>query len=103
MEKLGLGSKAGKIKTVGAIICVGGALTTSLYKGKAFYLTHDHHPHYHSPAVAAAMAVSSPHWTRGTFMLVGSCLCYATWYILQDVSICFIFNFETGEVAGSIS
>ncbi|KAG8476399.1 hypothetical protein CXB51_033297 [Gossypium anomalum] len=83
MEKLGLGSKAGKIKTVGAIICVGGALTTSLYKGKAFYLTHDHHPHYHSPAVAAAMAVSSPHWTRGTFMLVGSCLCYATWYILQ--------------------
>ncbi|XP_040963493.1 WAT1-related protein At5g64700 isoform X2 [Gossypium hirsutum] len=83
MEMLGLGSKAGKIKTVGAIICVGGALTTSLYKGKAFYLTHDHHPHYHSPAVAAAMAVSSPHWTRGTFMLVGSCLCYATWYILQ--------------------
>ncbi|TYH97996.1 hypothetical protein ES332_A12G279100v1 [Gossypium tomentosum] len=83
MEKLGLGSKAGKIKTVGAIICVGGALTTSLYKGKAFYLTHDHHPHYHSPAVAATMAVSSPHWTRGTFMLVGSCLCYATWYILQ--------------------
>ncbi|GMJ06333.1 Usually multiple acids move in and out Transporters 21 [Hibiscus trionum] len=82
MEKLGLGSRAGKIKTVGTIICVGGALTTSLYKGKAFYLGHDHR-HFHSPAAAAAMMVSSSHWTRGTFMLVGSCLCYAIWYILQ--------------------
>ncbi|XP_022722647.1 WAT1-related protein At5g64700-like isoform X2 [Durio zibethinus] len=78
MEKLGLGSRAGKIKTVGAILCVGGALTTSLYKGKAFYLSHDHH--IHTPA---ATDVSETHWTRGTFMLVGSCLCYATWYILQ--------------------
>ncbi|KAK8489132.1 hypothetical protein V6N11_028492 [Hibiscus sabdariffa] len=69
MEKLGLDSKAGKIKTVGTIICVGGALTTSLYKGKAFYLTDRHH-HFRSSA-AAAMEVSSSQWTRGTFMLVG--------------------------------
>ncbi|KAE8661981.1 hypothetical protein F3Y22_tig00113721pilonHSYRG00036 [Hibiscus syriacus] len=79
MEKLGLDSKAGKIKTMGAIICVGGALTTSLYKGKEFNLIHDHR-HFHSPA---AMEVSSSNWTRGSFMLVGSCLCYAIWYILQ--------------------
>ena len=78
MEKVGVGSRAGKIKTVGAILCVGGALTASLYKGKAFYLGHDNH--IHTPA---AMDVSKSHWSRGTFMLVGSCLCYATWYILQ--------------------
>ncbi|KAK6250842.1 EamA domain - like 10 [Theobroma cacao] len=78
IEKLGLGTRAGKIKIVGAILCVGGALTTCLYKGKAFYLVHDHN--FHRPA---AMNVSKSHWTRGTFMLIGSCLCYATWYILQ--------------------
>ncbi|XVF10211.1 hypothetical protein REPUB_Repub07fG0163100 [Reevesia pubescens] len=78
MEKLGLGSRAGKIKTMGALLCVGGALTTSLYKGKAFYLAHDHHFHR-----TTAMDVSKSHWTRGTFLLVGSCMCYATWYILQ--------------------
>ncbi|GMI75606.1 Usually multiple acids move in and out Transporters 25 [Hibiscus trionum] len=78
IEKLGLGSKAGKIKTVGAIVCVGGALTTSLYKGKAFHLGDGQHFHR-----IAAMDVSNSHWTRGTFMLVGSCVCYASWYILQ--------------------
>ncbi|XWS48674.1 hypothetical protein CRYUN_Cryun13aG0096400 [Craigia yunnanensis] len=78
MEKLGVGSRAGKIKTVGAILCVGGALTASLYKGKAFYLGHDNH--IHTPA---AIDVSKSHGSHGTFMLVGSCLCYATWYILQ--------------------
>ncbi|XVF12785.1 hypothetical protein REPUB_Repub08aG0149600 [Reevesia pubescens] len=78
MEKLRLGSRAGKIKTLGAILCVGGALTTSVYKGQAFYLSQDHH--FHRPA---AMDVSKSHWTQGTFMLVASCLCYSTWYILQ--------------------
>ncbi|KAK9045084.1 hypothetical protein V6N11_058974 [Hibiscus sabdariffa] len=78
IEKLGLGSKAGKIKTAGAFLCVGGALTASLYKGKSFHVGDGHHFHR-----IAAMDVSSSHWTRGTFMLVGSCVCYASWYILQ--------------------
>ncbi|MBA0571494.1 hypothetical protein Golob_001881 [Gossypium lobatum] len=78
IEKLGLGSKGGKIKTAGAILCVGGALTASLYKGKVFHLADGHH--FHRPAV---MEVSRSQWTRGTFMLVGSCVCYASWYILQ--------------------
>ncbi|KAL4362298.1 hypothetical protein GQ457_04G013970 [Hibiscus cannabinus] len=78
IEKVGLGSKAGKIKTAGAFLCVGGALTTSLYKGKAFHVGDGHHFHR-----IPAMDVSSSHWTRGTFMLVGSCVCYASWYILQ--------------------
>ncbi|MBA0781009.1 hypothetical protein Gotri_001971, partial [Gossypium trilobum] len=66
IEKLGLGSKGGKIKTAGAILCVGGALTASLYKGKVFHLADGHH--FHRPAV---MEVSKSQWTRGTFMLVG--------------------------------
>ncbi|TYI85516.1 hypothetical protein E1A91_D04G001500v1 [Gossypium mustelinum] len=78
IEKLGLGSKGGKIKTAGAILCVGGALAASLYKGKVFHLADGHH--FHRPAV---MEVSKSQWTRGTFMLVGSCVCYASWYILQ--------------------
>ncbi|KAK8576476.1 hypothetical protein V6N13_032398 [Hibiscus sabdariffa] len=66
IEKVGLGSKAGKIKTAGAFLCVGGALTTSLYKGKAFHVGDGHHLHR-----IPAMDVSSSHWTRGTLMLVG--------------------------------
>ncbi|OMO95135.1 Drug/metabolite transporter [Corchorus capsularis] len=79
IEKLRLGTTGGKIKTLGAILCVGGAVTAGLYKGKAFYLDHPHGFH----TAPAAMNVSKSHWTRGTFMLVGSCVCYAAWYILQ--------------------
>lgn len=66
------------MKTIGAIICVGGALTVSLYKGKK--LIHGHlkiHSHH------ITSGPSHPHWTRGTFMLVASVLCYATWYMVQ--------------------
>lgn len=77
VEKLGLHALAGKLKALGAIFCVAGALTTSLYKGKAFHLSH------HGLHPTAALETSMPHWGRGTFMLLGSCLSYATWYIVQ--------------------
>ncbi|XP_059434477.1 WAT1-related protein At5g64700-like [Corylus avellana] len=77
VEKLGLCTLAGKLKVLGAIFCVAGALTTSLYKGKAFHLNH------HGLHPNAVLKTSKPHWGRGTFMLVGSCFSYATWYIVQ--------------------
>ncbi|KAJ7965212.1 WAT1-related protein [Quillaja saponaria] len=78
MEKLGLKTWPGRIKTLGAILCVAGALTTSLYKGKGFYIHHHSHDHSHTSAVA-----SKSNWTRGTLFLVGSCLSYSTWYMVQ--------------------
>lgn len=78
MEKLGLKTWAGKAKTVGAILCVGGALTTSLYKGKAFHLHHhNHHSHTYSTQAHKTNMI------RGSLFLVGSCLSYTTWYIVQ--------------------
>ncbi|KAJ7959470.1 WAT1-related protein [Quillaja saponaria] len=79
MEKLRLKTWAGRVKTSGAILCVAGALTTTLYKGKAFYIGH-HSDDDHSHTAAEA---SKNNWTRGTFFLVGSCLSYTTWYMLQ--------------------
>ncbi|KAE8719678.1 hypothetical protein F3Y22_tig00109926pilonHSYRG00023 [Hibiscus syriacus] len=35
------------------------------------------------PSLVQPLHVSNSHLTRGTFMLVGSCVCYASWYILQ--------------------
>ncbi|KAB1205246.1 hypothetical protein CJ030_MR7G012118 [Morella rubra] len=77
IEKLGLNSRAGKLKTLGAIVCVAGALTASLYRGKAFHICHQSlHP-------VLAVKASKAHWARGTFMLVGSCLSYGIWFIVQ--------------------
>ena len=76
-EQLKLHTRAGKVKTLGALLCVAGALTTSLYKGHEFHIGHQH---------VGAHTVAEPtnaYWTRGTFLLVGSCLSYSTWFIVQ--------------------
>ncbi|KAK9914609.1 hypothetical protein M0R45_038378 [Rubus argutus] len=78
IEKLNLQTRAGKIKCLGVIVCVGGAITSSLYKGKAFYLVHHSNNHHH-----ITVEPSYAHWTRGTIMLVCSCLSYSTWFIAQ--------------------
>ncbi|GLT49251.1 hypothetical protein SLA2020_228200 [Shorea laevis] len=80
VEKLGLGSKTGKAKTAGAILCVGGALVTTLYKGMAF---HFHMPHHKSHHPLTTLHTVKHSWTRGTMLLIGSCISYAAWYMLQ--------------------
>ncbi|KAK2636693.1 hypothetical protein Ddye_031485 [Dipteronia dyeriana] len=89
IEKLKLDTIEGKFKTLGAILCVGGALTTSLYKGKD--IIHFGHPKIHHNSTVNIS--QRHHWTRGTFMLVGSVMSYASWYMVQ-VKLLKIFPFK---------
>ncbi|XP_020205504.1 WAT1-related protein At5g64700 isoform X2 [Cajanus cajan] len=75
MENLVLQTRAGKAKCVGAILCVGGALVTGLYKGKQFSI--DHHSHH------LQIAAHRTHMLRGSFFLIGSCFSYTAWFIAQ--------------------
>ncbi|KAK3042038.1 hypothetical protein RJ639_001740 [Escallonia herrerae] len=77
IEKLGLQTRAGKIKTLGAALCLAGALTISLYKGKTINGIH------HTTTHHAIIMKTKPNWTRGTSFLVGSILSYGMWFILQ--------------------
>ncbi|KAH1214312.1 WAT1-related protein [Glycine max] len=77
LEKLGLHTWAGRAKCGGAILCVGGALVTSIYKGKKFYLGHQSH---HVQTVATA---HETHMLRGTFVLICSCFSYTAWFLVQ--------------------
>ncbi|KAM6555311.1 hypothetical protein CsatB_002330 [Cannabis sativa] len=78
MERLRLGSKEGKVKTIGAFLCVSGALLTALYKGNEFFIS-NHHSDHHSSIIITP----HHHWTRGTIMLVASTLAYSSWFIVQ--------------------
>ncbi|KAI3457917.1 hypothetical protein Pfo_014580 [Paulownia fortunei] len=75
IETLGVRSRAGKIKVLGAMLCLAGALTIVLYKGKSFHISH-----YHEPK---SIKKTKQNKTRGTMFLVGSCLSYGIWFILQ--------------------
>ncbi|KAJ8446392.1 hypothetical protein Cgig2_019285 [Carnegiea gigantea] len=77
MDRLNLNTRRGKIKVIGTLLCVAGALTVSLYKGKVFHIG-NHHVHHH-----IMINKMKQNWTRGTLLLVGSCLSYATWFTVQ--------------------
>lgn len=78
MESVRIQTWGGQAKCVGAILCVGGALVTSLYKGKEFYI---HRGSHHD---ATHVAAAHPHhMLRGTFFLILSCFSLSTWFIVQ--------------------
>ncbi|KAK9292596.1 hypothetical protein L1049_020570 [Liquidambar formosana] len=78
MERLGVHTGMGKIKIAGAMLCLAGALTTSLYKGKAFHLGHRSTAQHHTK-----VKTTKPNLKRGSFFLSCSVLSYAAWFIVQ--------------------
>ncbi|XP_020112535.1 WAT1-related protein At5g64700-like isoform X1 [Ananas comosus] len=80
LERMRLRSTAGKVKVLGTLLCVGGTMIVSLYKGKALHLWPTHLLKLHHGAKGAE---DHHHWLRGTLFLVCSCLSYAFWFITQ--------------------
>ncbi|GFP95163.1 protein walls are thin 1 [Phtheirospermum japonicum] len=88
IEKVRLNRKDGISKVAGTLLCVAGASVITLYKGPTIY----------SPAPrlqsTAALAVAEPvvlalgdakgkNWTLGCIYLIGHCLSWSGWLVLQ--------------------
>ncbi|KAM7463599.1 hypothetical protein LguiA_031720 [Lonicera macranthoides] len=76
IERLRVCTRAGEIKIGGAILCLGGALTISLYRGTTLHI---------GPHIKYDGAIKGPqhNYKRGTLFLVASILSYATRFIMQ--------------------
>ncbi|KAF0895419.1 hypothetical protein E2562_012427 [Oryza meyeriana var. granulata] len=82
VESLNMKSKAGGAKILGTLTSMAGVLVLSLYKGMA--LTN-------RSAMDAAVSAgrdgdgkkNNTQWTLGTVMLLGNCLCFSLWLLLQ--------------------
>lgn len=79
-EPLNMRSIVGIIKVVGALVCVGGTIIISLYKGKVLHLWPTNIIGYHPSKAATAFG---HHHIRGTILLAISCLSLAVWYTVQ--------------------
>lgn len=77
-------SKGGRAKILGALICIGGALSLTLYKGMP--LTNQH-----SQATAQIVnhnymmsaAKQRERWALGSVLLAAGCLLWASWFLIQ--------------------
>ncbi|KAL1534814.1 WD repeat-containing protein wat1 [Salvia divinorum] len=85
IEKVRLDRKDGISKVAGLLICVAGASVITLFKGPAIYSP----PASLQRAAAEAMApvvlgdASGKSWTMGCLYLIGHCLSWAGWLVLQ--------------------
>ncbi|CAK8575026.1 unnamed protein product [Lathyrus sativus] len=88
MEDLNIKTWGGIAKCFGAILCVGGALSISLYKGKEIYIgNHSHH------VERIVVGAQKSRMLRGTFFLIASCCCSTVWFIMQ-VRLAKVFPFR---------
>ncbi|OMO95170.1 Drug/metabolite transporter [Corchorus capsularis] len=87
IETVNLKSKSGRAKILGSVICVGGALLLTLYKGIPLF-----NPHPHSQAMAPTMAHAiklsssrrAERWTIGCLALIVGTLLWSSWFIIQS-------------------
>ncbi|XP_015069165.1 WAT1-related protein At5g64700-like [Solanum pennellii] len=96
VEKLRWKTRLGKIKLLGAILCLAGALTITFYKGKVFYISH-HHKHQNSSNY-------HEHKLRGTIFLMCSCMSYGCWFLIQSkVSKLFPYKYSATFIISIIA
>ncbi|XP_073275060.1 protein WALLS ARE THIN 1-like [Primulina huaijiensis] len=86
IEKVRLDRKDGISKVAGTIFCVVGASVITLYKGPTIYSPAPHlrrAAEVAAPAVMALGDANGKNWTLGCIFLIGHCLSWSGWLVLQ--------------------
>lgn len=83
MEKVDIKKVRSQTKIAGTVVCVGGAMLMTLYKGPIVPIFgRTHHNHFASPSSSSSVN-SDKDWTKGSILLVAACLAWAAFFILQ--------------------
>ncbi|XP_057433499.1 WAT1-related protein At3g30340-like [Lotus japonicus] len=79
LETVNIKCNSGRAKIVGTLVCIGGTLLLTLYRGKALF----NFSHYQS-AVKLAPTRTARGWTIGVIALILGTLFWSSWFILQS-------------------
>ncbi|KAL1556442.1 WAT1-related protein-like protein [Salvia divinorum] len=82
LERVSIKCSSGRGKVAGALVCVGGAILLTVYKGV---------PLFHFPVVAQSMerhmlvhpGFGRERWTIGSVALFAGTICWSSWFLLQ--------------------
>jgi drug/metabolite transporter (DMT)-like permease len=83
IEQVRLNRKDGISKVLGTILCVMGASVITLYKGPTIYSPTPPTQRFNSPVLVSLGDASGKNWTLGCIFLIGHCLSWAGWLVLQ--------------------
>nr|CAB3504348.1 unnamed protein product [Digitaria exilis] len=82
-EKLALQKWYGRMKFLGALLCMGGTLLVSLLKGRVLHIWPTGLLKGYQHANAASATDAHHNIVVGTLFLCGSCVAYSMWFITQ--------------------
>jgi drug/metabolite transporter (DMT)-like permease len=91
MEKVRIRSLRGQAKVFGTACTVAGAVLMILYHGPVVQFPWSR-GHHHGAAADAAENQSSASWLSGTVMVIGSCVSWAGFFILQVAHRTVVWN-----------
>ncbi|CAN1824190.1 Protein WALLS ARE THIN 1 [Linum perenne] len=85
IEKVRFDRKDGIAKAIGTACCVAGASVITLYKGPAIYTPTPPLTNLLASATTSSAedGSGSTNWTLGCVYLIGHCLCWSGWLVLQ--------------------
>ena len=82
LEKVDIRKLPSQAKIIGTIVTVSGAMVMTIYRGPVVNIFGVHAANHGATATTAA-ASSGAHWILGTVLVLGSCLGWAGFFILQ--------------------
>ncbi|KAJ3691882.1 hypothetical protein LUZ61_021046 [Rhynchospora tenuis] len=85
METVRIKTASGQAKVSGTLLCVGGSMLMTFYKGSIIKLWGPHiHWRYAATATAtSASTIDSHHMAFGAVLVIASCFAWAVWFIIQ--------------------
>ncbi|KAH9319665.1 hypothetical protein KI387_021434 [Taxus chinensis] len=83
LEKVNMKSIRGEAKLLGTLLCVGGAMVMSLYKGPLIEQLWSRGLHVAGNPFRLGDHFVIQDWQMGCLCLFGSCMCWSSWIIMQ--------------------
>ncbi|XP_062157371.1 WAT1-related protein At3g30340-like [Alnus glutinosa] len=77
LEKVNMKSKCGRAKVLGTVVCIGGALLLTLYKGTPL-----NHPHSRATTQINNHS-KTERWAIGSILNAAGCLLWSSWFLIQ--------------------
>ncbi|XP_050387613.1 WAT1-related protein At3g30340-like [Argentina anserina] len=83
LEKVNIRSKGGIAKILGSLICIGGALSLTLYKGLPLTNQHSHVAQIENHDYMMSAAKKRERWAFGSALSAAGCILWASWFLIQ--------------------
>ena len=81
---MNLRNNAGRAKVLGTLVCIGGAMVLTLYKGKALVRSNSratiHIINYTNTMISTK---KKERWAIGSMFLAAGCIFWSSWFLLQ--------------------